>query len=137
MIANSLGQTTQYNYDCSSQFLLSVTDYNGQTTSYSYESPPLARPPRTRTLLSTITNPDGAEQDFSYDSQGRLSAISMNHGAEATHYNYANFGAVTATDANGHSTIYDFNKLGLLANSSIRSMTRRPMPTTVLAISSR
>ncbi len=111
-ISNSLGQTTQYTYDCSHQFLLSVTDFAGRTTGYTYST---GTGSATQNALLSITNPDGTQRDFSYDAQGRLSKVALNGGAEATQYTYGTFGTVTAADANGGDATYSFNKLGLVA----------------------
>ena len=72
-VTNSQGQSAQYIYDASNTYLLSVTDQNGYTTNYTYDSG--TNPALTNALLS-ITDP-GSSRFFSYDAQGRLSKISQ------------------------------------------------------------
>ncbi len=69
--------------------------------------------PTTANALLTVTNPDGSENFFSYDAEGRLADAHLNGGAEDTTFTYTE-GQVTATDALGDATNYDFDDRGLL-----------------------
>ena len=62
-----------------------------------------------------MTNPDGTEQDFAYDAQGRLSESSINNGSEAVQYTYAVGGTVAVTNPQGGTTTYYYDENGLLA----------------------
>jgi len=81
--------------------LLSVTQYSrprtrGYTTRYTYSiSTNLAL----AHALASITNPDGTQQFFSFDTHGRLSQTALGGGAQAIHYAYGVNGTVAATDA--------------------------------------
>ena len=111
-LTNSLGQTTTFAYDPTNKYLLSVADYDGYTTSYTYHTG--ANSALSNALL-TITNPDGTQQDFSYDAEGRLSQTSENNGAQAIQYTYGIAGTVAATDAADDTTTYYFDYRGQLA----------------------
>ena len=52
----------------------------GLTTSYTYDT---GSNPETTNALLSITNPDGSQQNFTYDALGRLSGTSANGGADA------------------------------------------------------
>jgi RHS repeat-associated protein len=119
-VTDSTGQATVYTYDVTNQYLVSVTQYVsatdtvGYTTSYSYNT-------GTGTLqlahtLTSITNPDGTQQLFSYDSAGLLGQTSTIGGAQATTYAYGSGGQLTVTDADGVATVYSYDARGLLAN---------------------
>ena len=119
---NSEGQRTTYAYDPTNQHLLSVTQYEsatdtvGYTTSYIYSNS--TNPVLANALLS-VTNPDGSQQNFSYDAEGRLIETSANGGAQAVQYTYGIGGTVSATtpsdaDGDGGTTTYYFDNRGLL-----------------------
>ncbi len=118
-LTNSAGQTTAYSYDSTNQFLLSATQYLsagdtvGYTTSYTYDTS-AANAVLANTLLS-VTAPDGTQQSFSYDNEGRLSQSYLNGGAQTMTYAYSE-GQVTATNADGDSTVFSYNEFGLLAS---------------------
>jgi YD repeat-containing protein len=106
-IADSTGRTVTYTYDASGQHLTSVSSAAG-TIQYTYTSETSG--PRANEIAS-ITNPDGTHAFFTYDSQGRLSAVQSDNGAGALTYSYgtANY---RITDAHGNATTYYFNDTG-------------------------
>ena len=106
-------------YDANAD-LTSVTDYNGQVTSYSYN---------TAHALTSITNPDGTRQYFSYDSEGRLASTSLGGNADLMTYTY-NMGEVTAKDALGDATSSYFDYRDLLMKTAMPSATRPISPMT-------
>jgi RHS repeat-associated protein len=110
-VTSSTGQTATYTYDATGQYLLSVTDYEGFTTGYAYDS---GSNPATAHALVSVTHPDGTHDDFAYDPQGRLGQSSID-GSEAVTFGYGVGGTVTATDANGGTTTFDFDSAGHLA----------------------
>src|SRR6476619_3070620 len=71
--------------------------------------------PVTNNDLRTITYPDITQQLFAYDSQGRLSQISLQGGAQAVSFGYGVGGTVTATDAMNHTSTYFFDNRALMA----------------------
>ncbi len=110
-VANGTGDTWSYSYD-SAGHLISVTAPGNFTTSYTYGTD---SNPETANALLSITNPDGSQQDFTYDAQGRLSVVSQNGGADPITYTYGDGAEVTAADAAGDQTTIWFDSLGLPA----------------------
>ncbi len=108
---NSLSQTATYTYDSANQYLLSVTDYEGLTTSYTYFA---GTNPATNHALESVTNPDGITDDYSFDARGRLSEISVNGGSLAVNYTYGIGGIVSVTNAGGATYTNEFDDRGLL-----------------------
>jgi RHS repeat-associated protein len=102
-ITDPQGRITTLAYGASGQLLQSTTNSSG-TTSFTYMG----------NAIASITNPDGTQQDFTYDHEDRLNSQSRNGGAEPMTYSY-NEGAVTQTDALGDETTSFFNELGLVA----------------------
>ncbi len=118
--ADGTGNTWTYQYDAAGH-LLSVTAPGptaaGLTTSYSYDTS--SNPETTNSLLS-ITNPDGSQQNFTYDpATGRLTGTSQSGGAltaqSSIRYTYPGEAEVTATDGANNQTIVWFNELDLPA----------------------
>jgi RHS repeat-associated protein len=106
-VADGTGNTWTYAY--SSGLLTSVTAPGNLLTSYAYH----ADSPTTANALASISHPNGAQDNFSYDVQGRLKSTSQNGGANAITYAYPGQAAVTTTDlANNQTTVW-FNDLGL------------------------
>ena len=108
-VADGTGDVYTYSYD-SAGHLLSVTAPGNLTTSYTYDTG--SKPETTNALLSII-DPDGSQQNFTYDSLGRLSSAGQNGGADPIIYAYPGEAEVTATDAAGDQTTFWFNNLGL------------------------
>jgi RHS repeat-associated protein len=108
-VADGTGDVWTYAYD-SAGHLLVVTAPGNLTTGYTYGT---GSNPETANALLSIANPDGSQQDFTYDSQGRLSNTSANGGSESVTYSYLSEGEVTATDAAGDKTTVWYNELGV------------------------
>jgi RHS repeat-associated protein len=106
-IADSLGQTAAYAYDPTNSYLVSATSALGFTTTYTYTA--------TTHSLASVTGQDGTSEIFAYNSGGWLVSTSINSGLEATTYSYGAGASITATDALGDATTYEFNEQGLLA----------------------
>jgi RHS repeat-associated protein len=113
-ITDSDNRTTTYSYDPTNQFLLSVKGFDGRTTSYSYDT---STGTATSNALLLTTYPDGTHDYFSYDSQGRLSTVSHDGGAEPITFGYGPAGTVTATDATGGINTLYFNEQGLVVKT--------------------
>jgi RHS repeat-associated protein/uncharacterized repeat protein (TIGR01451 family) len=86
----------------------------GLTTTYAYDNGNNAE---TTNALLSITNPDGSQQNFSYDSLGRLASTSANGGTEKTTYTYPGEAEVVTTDSAGDQSIVWFNSQGLQARA--------------------
>ncbi len=109
-ITDSANRVTTYHYDPSNHYLTSVVDFDGQTTSYTYD---MGTDVATAHALTSITRPDGSHDYYSYDSKGRLADAHRDGGANDTTFAY-NQGAVSVTDALGNTTVYSFDNRGLL-----------------------
>jgi RHS repeat-associated protein len=109
-VTDSAGRTTTYHYDAGNQYLTSVENFNGATTTYTYDT---GANPLTAHALASIAFPDGTHDYFTYDSQGRLSDIHHDAGAEDTTFAYS-AGEVNVADALGDTTKYYFDNRGLL-----------------------
>jgi YD repeat-containing protein len=110
-IADGTGDTWTYNYDATGH-LQSVIAPGNLTTSYTYDT---STNPQTEGALLSVTYPDGSQANFTYDTQGRLSSISSNGGADPINLAYPGEAEVTATDTAGHQAAAWFNDLGLAA----------------------
>jgi RHS repeat-associated protein len=113
-ITDSDNRTTTYTYDPTNQFLLSVTGFDGRTTSYTYDT---SAGTATGNALLSVAYPAGTHDYFSYDSQGRLSAVSHDGNALLITFTYGPGGMVTASDAVGGSTTLFFNEQGLVVKA--------------------
>ena len=109
-ITDSANRVTTYHYDASNHYLTSVVDFDGQTTSYTYD---MGTDVATAHALTSITRPDGSHDYYSYDSKGRLADAHRDGGANDTTFAY-NQGAVSVTDALGNTTVYSFDNRSLL-----------------------
>jgi YD repeat-containing protein len=98
-----------YTYDASNQHLLSVRDYDGRVTSYSYITGQGAAKEH---ALSEIAFADGSHRYYTYDSHGRLASTYRDGGAETITFSYDTAGTVTATDALGNSSQFYLRRLG-------------------------
>ncbi|MBE0544528.1 MAG: immunoglobulin domain-containing protein [Verrucomicrobia bacterium] len=115
-VTDSLGRTTMFTYDGSSEHLQTAMDYRGQTTAYVYELSGLTS--AAKHALTKVFNTDGTESNYAYDNQGRLVMKSGCCGStECTYYSYDSAGRVTATDALTNSTHYSFDHRGLLVRT--------------------
>ncbi len=113
-LTDSCGQKTTYSYDSSNKYLLSATQYLsvsdtvGYTTKYTYYA-------LWGNVLISVTDPDGTQEHFYYDTETRLSETWFNTNAEPTWYSYKE-GTVTVTDAGHYATYYSYNERGQLAS---------------------
>ena len=105
------GETITYTYDASDDHLLSVTGPNGATT-YSYSSSDDAY---VTNALTGITNPDGVQQTFTYDSQGDLASQTGASGIIS--YSYPGAGTLVETDAAGDKTTLSYDESGNLVGA--------------------
>ncbi len=104
---------TTYGYDSSNQFLTTVTAFDGQTTTYAYNT--TAGSP-SQNALTSITLPGGTHQFFTYDARGLLAGSFLDGNADAVSYTY-NVGQVTTTDALGNASSDFYNEEGLISKS--------------------
>ena len=110
-ITDSDGRTTTYNYDPSNQYLMSVQDFNDQTTSYTYDT---TAGSQALHALETITYPGNTHQYFNYDGQGNLYNTYADGGAQMLTFGYTQ-GLVSVTDANSGTSNFYYNAQGLLS----------------------
>ena len=108
-VTNSLGQATHYAYDATGQYLLTVTDFNGLATTYTYNQG--SNPALTNALLS-VTTYDSTKEVFDYDTNGRLISTSLLGGPQVQ-YTYG-IGSVTASDSANRSLTEYFDPQGQL-----------------------
>jgi RHS repeat-associated protein len=109
-ISDSAGRVTNYFYDPSDTFLLSVSGPTG-LTSYTYNP---ANGSASEYALRTITGPDGLTKHFDYDARGRIIASYSNANVGRTDFDYSENGRVKATDLTGKFTNSFFDASGLL-----------------------
>ena len=111
--ADGNGQTVTYTYDPTNTLLLSSA-VSGGTTTYTYA-------PATGSVqanaLTSITNPDGTQQTFTYDAEGRLASQSGSGGTGTQTYSYNSAGTVTVTDALGDKTTLLYGANGAVAQT--------------------
>jgi YD repeat-containing protein len=98
---DSEARITNYNYDPTGEYLLSVVDPTG-TTTYTYDTGNIAG--KKNSLLS-ITSDLGYQRNFEYDNQGRLIKESSNGQAQTLTYTYDNVGTVRVTDSNNIGSV--------------------------------
>jgi len=110
-VTDSAGRETTYQYDPTDTYLTSVTTFNGQTTSYTYNT---SSNIETENALLSIAYPDGTHSYFTYDAEGRFASASADGGAGMTTFTYGPGGAVASTDALGNTTTDDFDYRGLI-----------------------
>jgi RHS repeat-associated protein len=109
---DSLGRTNSYTYDAANEHLLSICDYRGLTTQYSYSS---GAEKATEHALVSIGHPDGTHRFFAYDANGRLAAVFRDGNAERIDFDYGAAGEVTFTKANGDRTRLFYDQYQSLA----------------------
>ncbi len=109
-ISDSKGKVSQYTYDAANEHLLSVTEDGAVTKEYQYEQN-LSVPKKAHALLSASAPKTGKEL-FTYDSDGRLSKMSKENGAQAMNIAYDDQGKAIITDANGGQMALSFNPAG-------------------------
>ena len=105
------GQTSNYEYDASGDYLLSVAIPEGTTRYTYYDGTATAG---SQHAIKSVTFADNTTLAFEYDNRGRVTKESWNNGARATNYHYDTAGGATVTDALGFQTQALFNDFGLL-----------------------
>ena len=113
-VTDSDGRQALYTYDAANEHLLSVQDYDGRVTGYSYVTTPGAA----QHALSEIAYADGSHRYYTYDVQGRLASTYRDGGAETITFSYDTAGTVTATDALGNSSEFRFDDWGTILKST-------------------
>ncbi len=111
-VADSEGRTTTYTYDSTDTYLIAVTGYNGETTTYTNNT---AGGPA-QNALTEIAFPAGTHQYFTYDGEGRLASTSSDGGAEPFTFAY-NAGEVDFADGLGDTIKFFYNGQGLLVKT--------------------
>jgi RHS repeat-associated protein len=112
-ITDSDGRTTHYNYDSTNTYLTSVTSDTGQITTYAYNT---ASGSPAQNALTSITFPGNTHQYFAYDSEGRLDSTDQDGGAQPLSFGYS-LGQVSVTDGVGDTTNLYYNEDGLITKS--------------------
>jgi RHS repeat-associated protein len=112
-VTDCVGRQTTYTYDAANEHLLSVQDYDGQVTTYSYIT---GQGPALEHALTETAYPGGTHRYFSYDGQGHLSRTSRDSSAEAVTFTY-DAGKVITTDALGNAVKFYFDYRGLLVKT--------------------
>lgn len=126
-ITNSLGQTTNFDLEISTNFLLSTTDPLGRITSFDYDSygnvTSITDPEGNTTsfeyeptynLLSKITSPSpfNYETEYRYDPKGNLSKIIDPMGYESS-MAYDKYGQIISiTNPLGNTTQFEYDEYG-------------------------
>ncbi|MFQ5965289.1 MAG: RHS repeat-associated core domain-containing protein, partial [Candidatus Scalinduaceae bacterium] len=104
------GRKTTFTYDAVSEHLISAEYFDGSTVSYNYS----AGSGFTREhALTQINFPGGTHQYFTYDTQGRLTTVSRDGGAEAVNLTYDTAGMIAVTDALGNSERFYIDNSGI------------------------
>ncbi len=111
-VSDGNGDNYAYGYDPAGH-LTSVTAPGNLTTIYTYNTG--SNPEQVNAILS-ITQPSGAQQNFTYDALGRLASTSQNGAAPIT-YGYPGEAEVTTIDAGNNTTTVWYNELGLPART--------------------
>ena len=101
--------TVQFDYDLSDEYLSTVIEPGNKTTAYAYE---IAGSLQQRHALKSVEYPDLTHQYFAYQTNGWLSSITKDGGAEPLTFTYDNKGGVTTTDAQNRTTTYTFDWTG-------------------------
>lgn len=110
-VIDSAGRETTYSYDSTDTYLMSVTTFNGQTTSYTYDT---GSNIETENALLSITYPDDTHSYIAYNAEGEIASTYADGGTEMTTYAYGPGGAVASTDALGNTTTDYFDDNGLI-----------------------
>ncbi|MFZ4572825.1 MAG: RHS repeat-associated core domain-containing protein [Phycisphaerales bacterium] len=112
-VSDNAGRTTTYAYDPSNQYLLSVTKWNGEVSTYTYNTEVGSAKQHALTSIGAY----GTTRTFEYDSSGRLAATSTTGDAERVDFTYDSAGRVTMTDAAGGTTVLSFDHRGLVSRA--------------------
>lgn len=98
-----LGRITKYDYD-SSNNLIKITDPANNEVHYVYDDDH---------NIIEMTNPNGNKTYYAYDEQDRAYMNWQDGDKNKETLSFDSDTQTTLTDANGNSTIYEFNKYGL------------------------
>lgn len=98
-----------YSYDTEKGYLLSKSDPQGGTTTYTYDM--------AGNRIST-TDPDGSTTGYSYDTMGNMTSTTDALG-QTTNYTYNQYGQVLSiTDSQGNTTSYGYDANGNLTSTT-------------------
>ena len=101
-LTDHVGRVTDYGYDATGEYLLTVTAPGSHVTTYTYN--PASGQAGDHALLS-IAYPDSTHRYYAYDSRGRLSEEQLDGGAERVSYTYDANGRIHIKDAFGETAI--------------------------------
>ena len=99
-VTDSTGEFSTYTYDSSGQYLLTYADELG-STSYTYVS---GQGAAAQNALASIAYGSGSHDEYTYDSEGRLTGFHEDGGQESLTIAYGAAGGSTTTDADGNKT---------------------------------
>jgi RHS repeat-associated protein len=120
-LTDHVGRQTNYFYDATGNYLLSVQGVDGLVTTYTYETTPTSP---ALNALTSVGLADGSHTYFVYDGTGRLTSISHDGGAEPLHFNQDSAGGVSIFDGVASSKLY-FDELGFV--SKLTDSASRPI----------
>ena len=109
-VTGSNGETTSYGYDSTNHYLVSAEQNGSETTLYEYIT---GADPAETNALTAIEYPDGVQQQFTYDAQGRLDSMFVGDGTGQLSFGYTG-AEVTVTDAAGDVSTYYYDDEGNL-----------------------
>jgi RHS repeat-associated protein len=108
---DTFGLTATFQYDSSDQHLVGMTTPEG-TTTYSYF---LGEGAVREHAIKSITHPDGAVENYSYDNLGRLASVSLAGGEDRLTYTYDSTGGRFISNADDETTRQQLNRYGQVA----------------------
>ena len=88
------GRETLFTYDAGNEQLMSVRNFDGRVTSYTYAT---GQGLAVDHAITSITPPTGVTTYFTYDAQGRFATISKANDVELTTFSYDTAGTVSLT----------------------------------------
>ena len=110
-VTDSAGRETTYQYDPTDTYLTSVTTFDGETTSYTYDT---GSNPETENALLSIAYPDGTHSYFTLRRRGPDRQHVGRRRRRDDHVLLWAGGAVASTDALGNTTTDYFDYRGLI-----------------------
>jgi RHS repeat-associated protein len=93
-LRDAAGRETLYTYDGSNEHLLSVRNFDGRVTNYTYIQ---GQGPAREHAIAGVEPPTGVITYFTYDAQGRFATVSKANGVELTSFGYDAAGTVSLT----------------------------------------
>jgi RHS repeat-associated protein len=109
------GRETQFTYDAANEHLISVEQYDGRITQYSYV---IGQGAALEHALAQITYPDGTNRYLTYDEQGRIAETSVDGNMEPIQFSYDSAGTVVATNALGDPATFCFDDWGTILKAT-------------------